>query len=84
MRLLELRSRIGDLVQGMHKLSVVVQRVVNRRRNLAYLCVEKSSLRGDEVSDTKTRGRHECTLLEWQDTINLVNMASFFWPPNPS
>jgi hypothetical protein len=53
MRLWELRRRLADVLQG-EKLPDVVQQVVNRSRNLAYLCVEKSSLWGAEVGDTKT------------------------------
>uniref|UniRef100_A0ACD5UID4 Uncharacterized protein n=1 Tax=Avena sativa TaxID=4498 RepID=A0ACD5UID4_AVESA len=70
MRLWELRRRIGAVLQG-DKLTEVVQQVVNRSRNLAHLKVEKSSLWGAEVRDTKTRRRHvvdtevhECTYLE--------------------
>ena len=57
MRLWELRRRIGDILQG-DKLPGVVHQVVNRSRNLAHLSVEKSSLWGAEVRDTKTRRRH--------------------------
>ncbi|KAE8807264.1 Mutator-like transposase [Hordeum vulgare] len=53
MRMWELRRRIADLLQG-DKLPAVVQQVVNRSRNLSHLAVEKSSLWGAEVRDTKT------------------------------
>src|SRR3954467_1074143 len=43
MRLWELRRRLGDVLQR-DKLPDVVQKVVNRSRNLAHLRVEKSSL----------------------------------------
>jgi transposase-like protein len=53
MRLWELRRRLANVLQR-DKLSNVVEQVVNRSRNLAHLCVEKSSLWGAEVRDTKT------------------------------
>ena len=75
MRLWELRRRIGDALQG-DKLPAVVQQVVNRSRNLTHLCVDKYSLWGAEVRDTKTGRRHvvdievhECTCLEWQGEV---------------
>jgi hypothetical protein len=53
MRLCEMRRRLAHVLQG-DKLPDVVQQVVNRSRNLAHLCVEKYSLWGAEVRDTKT------------------------------
>jgi hypothetical protein len=43
MRLWELIRTIGDVLQG-DKIPAVVQQVVKRRRNLAHLTIEKSSL----------------------------------------
>jgi hypothetical protein len=70
MRLWELRSRIGALLQG-DKLPAVVQQVVNRSRKLSQLSVDKASLWGAEVRDTKSTKRHvvdidlkECTCQE--------------------
>ena len=84
MRLWELRRRLGDVLQG-DKLPDVVQQVVNRSRNLAHLRVEKSSLWGAEVRDTKTGRRHvvdtqlhECTCLEWQHTGKPCEHAILF------
>jgi hypothetical protein len=54
MRLWELRAKLGELLQGIDKFHVVVQHVVNRSINLAQLCVDKYSLWGAEVRDTKT------------------------------
>ena len=74
MRLWELRRRIGDILEG-DKLPAVVQQVVNRSRKLSHLSVEKSSLWGAKVRDTKSGKRHvvdtdlhECTCQEWQHT----------------
>ena len=74
MRLWELRGKIGNILEG-DKLPAVVQQVVNRSRNLSHLSVEKSSLWGAEVRDTKSGKRHvvntelhECTCQEWQHT----------------
>ena len=84
MRLWELRRRIGDCLQG-DKLPVVVQQVVNRSRNLTHLSVEKSSVLGAEVRDTKTGRRHavntemhDCTCLEWQHTGKPCEHAILF------
>jgi predicted Rdx family selenoprotein len=89
MRLWELRARIGDKLQGQDKLPAVVQQVVNRSRELAHLCVVKSSLHGGEVRDTKTTRTHivdtknkECSCLEWQHTEKPC--AIIFWHLNPS
>ena len=89
MRLWELRRRISDVLQG-DKLPAVVQQVVNRSRNLAHLCVEKSSLWGAEVRDTKTGRRHvvdtevhECTCLEWQHTGKPCEHAVLFLASKP-
>ena len=68
----------------------MVQQVVNRSRNLAHLCVEKSSLWGAEVRDTKTGRRHvvdtelhECTCLEWQHTGKPCEHAILFLASKP-
>jgi hypothetical protein len=89
MRLWELRRRIGDALQG-DKLPAVVQPMVNRSRNLTHLAVEKSSLWGAEVRDTKTRRRHvvntemhECTCLEWQHTGKPCEHAILFLASKP-
>jgi hypothetical protein len=89
MRLWELRRRIGDVLQG-DKLPSVVQQVVNRSRNLLHLSVEKSSLWGAEVRDTKTGRRHvvdtelhECTCLEWQHTGKPCEHAILFLASRP-
>jgi hypothetical protein len=71
MRLWELRRRIGDALQG-DKLPAVVQKVVNRSRNLTHLAVEKSSLWGAEVRDTKTGRRHVVNR-----SRNLTHLAVF-------
>ena len=89
MRLWELRRRIGDVLQG-DKLPSVVQQVVNRSRNLLHLSVERSSLWGAEVRDTKTGRRHvvdtdlhECTCLEWQHTGKPCEHAILFLASRP-
>jgi hypothetical protein len=89
MRLWELRRRLAHVLQG-DKLPDVVHRVVNRSRNLAHLCVEKSSLWGAEVMDTKTgRGHvvntelHDCTCLEWQHTGKPCEHAILFLASQP-
>jgi hypothetical protein len=63
---------------------------VNRSRNLAHLCVEKSSLWGAEVRDTKTGRRHvvntelhDCTCLEWQHTGKPCEHAILFLASQP-
>ena len=89
MRLWELRRRIGDVLQG-DKLPAVVQQVVNKSRKLTHLVVEKSSLWGAEVRDTKTGRRHvvdtelhECTCLEWQHTGKPCEHAILFLASKP-
>ena len=89
MRLWELRRSIGDVLQG-DKLPAVVQLVVNKSRNLTHLAVEKSSLWGAEVRDTKTGRRHvvdtelhECTCLEWQHTGKPCGHAILFLASKP-
>jgi hypothetical protein len=84
-----LRRRIGDVLQR-NKLPVVVQQVVNMRKNLTHLSVEKSSLWGAEVRDSKTRRRHvfnteehECTCLEWQHTRKPCEHAILFLASKP-
>jgi hypothetical protein len=84
MRLLELRRRLAHVLQG-DKITDVVQQVVNRSRNLAHLCVVKSSLWGAEVRDTKTGRRHvvntklhDCTIaLSGNTRESLVSMPYF-------
>jgi hypothetical protein len=89
MRLWELRRRLANVLQG-EKLPNVVQQVVNRSRNLAHLCVEKSSLWGGEVRGTKTGRRHvvntelhDCTCLEWQHTGKPCEHAILFLASQP-
>ena len=89
MRMWELRRRIGDCLQG-DKLPAVVQQVVNRSRNLTHLSIEKSSVWGAEVRDTKTRRRHavktelhDCTCLEWQHTRRPCDHAILFLASQP-
>jgi len=89
MRMWELRRRIGDCLQG-DKLPAMVQQVVNRSRNLTHLSVEKSSLWGAEVRDTKTGRRHvvntelhDCTCLEWQHTGKPCDHAILFLASQP-
>ena len=89
MRLWELRRRLGDVMQG-DKLPAVVQQVVNRSRNLTHLAVEKSSLWGAEVRDTKSGRRHvvdtelhECTCLEWKHTGKPYEHAILFLACKP-
>jgi hypothetical protein len=89
MRLWELRRRLAHVLQG-DKLPDVVQQVVNKSRNLAHLCVEKSSLWGAEVRDTKTGRRHvvntelhDCTCLEWQHTGKPCEHAILFLASQP-
>ena len=89
MRMWELRRRTGDCLQG-HKLPLVVQQVVNRSGNLTHLPVEKSSLWGAEVRDTKTGRRHvvntelhDCTCLEWQHTGKPCDHAILFLASQP-
>jgi hypothetical protein len=89
MRLWELRRRIGDVLQG-ENLPTVVQPVVNRRRNLTHLSVEKSLLWGDKVRDIKNARRHvvnieehECTCLEWQHTRKPCEHAILFLASKP-
>ena len=84
MRMWESRRSIGDCLPG-DKLPVVVQQVVNRSRNLTHLSVEKSSVLGAEVRDTKTGRRHvvntelhDCTFLEWQHTGKPCDHAILF------
>ncbi|KAE8803772.1 hypothetical protein D1007_20283 [Hordeum vulgare] len=89
MHLWEFRRSIGDCLQG-DKLPVVVQQVVKRSRNLTHLCVEKSSMWGAEVRDTKTGRRHvvntemhDCTCLEWQHTGKPCDHAILFLASRP-
>jgi hypothetical protein len=89
MRLWELRSRIGALLQG-DKLPAVVQQVVNRSRKLSHLSVDKASLWGAEVRDTKSTKRHvvdidlkECTCQEWQHTGKPCEHAILFLASKP-
>ena len=70
MRMWELRRRISDCLQG-DKLPAVVQQVANRSIYLTHLYLEKYSLWGVEVRDTKTGRRHvvnielhDCTCLK--------------------
>ena len=90
MRLWELRGSLGNVLQG-DKLPDVVQVIVNRSRNLGHLSVEKSSLWGCEVRDTKTDSRHvvdtearECTCLEWQHTGKPCEHAIIFLASKPN
>ena len=64
--------------------------MVNRSRNLTHLSVEKSSLWGAEVRDTKTGRRHvvntelhDCTCLEWQHTGRPCDHAILFLASQP-
>jgi hypothetical protein len=89
MRLWELRSRIGTPLEG-DKLPVVVQQVVNRSRKLTHLSVDKASLWGAEVRDTKSGKRHvvntdlhECTCQEWQHTGKPCEHAILFLASKP-
>jgi hypothetical protein len=89
MRLWELRSRIGALLEG-DKLPAVVQQVVNRSRKLTHLSVDKASLWGAEVRDTKSGKRHvvntdlhECTCQEWQHTGKPCEHAILFLASKP-
>jgi hypothetical protein len=89
MRLWELRSRIGALLQG-DKLPAVVQQVVNRSRKLSHLSVDKASLWGAELRDTKSTKRHvvdielkECTCQEWQHTGKPCEHAILFLASKP-
>jgi hypothetical protein len=89
MRLWELRRRLDDVLQG-DKLRDVVQQVVNMSRNLAHLCVEKSSLWGAEVRDIRIRRRHvvntelhDCTCLEWQHIGKPCEHAILFLASQP-
>ena len=89
MRLWELRGKIANILEG-DKLPAVVQQVVNRSRNLSHLSVEKSSLWGAEVRDTKSGKRHvvntelhECTCQEWQHTGKPCEHSILFWHLNP-
>jgi len=68
----------------------MVQQVVNRSRNLTHLSVEKSSLWGAEVRDTKTGRRHvvntelqDCTCLKWQHTRKPCDHAILFLASQP-
>jgi hypothetical protein len=88
-RLWELRTRVGDVLQG-DKLPAVVQQVVNKSRNLTHLVVEKSLLWGAEMRDTKTERRHvvntklhECTCLEWQHTRKPCENVILFLASKP-
>ena len=89
MRMWELRRRIGEILEG-DKLPAVVQQVVNRSRKLSHLSVEKSSLWGAQVRDTKSGKRHvvdtdlhECTCLEWQHTGKPCEHAIIFLASKP-
>jgi hypothetical protein len=89
MRLWELRRRLADVLQG-DKLPDGVQQVVNRSRNLAHLCVEKSSLWDAKVRDTKTGRKHvvstelhDCTCLEWQHIGKPCEHAILFLASQP-
>jgi hypothetical protein len=75
MRLWELIRTIGDVLQG-DKLRV--HHVVKRSQNLAHLTIEKPSLYGGEVRDTKTTRRHVV------DTESHVSIPYFSCPPNKS
>ena len=88
MRLWELRRRLGDVMQR-DKLPAVVQQVVNRSRNLTHLAVEKSSLWGAEVRDTKTGRRHvvdtkymNALALSGNTLENHVSMPYSSWLPS--
>ena len=89
MRLWELRGKIANILEG-DKLPAVVQQVVNRSRNLSHLSVEKSSLWGAEVRDTKSGKRHvvntelhECTCQEWQHTGKPCEHSILFLASKP-